>query len=83
MINRDVFRRPVYGGLLTPIMGSGIQLLFVFFGLIGTHTHTFTKKGTRISNFFLYLVSLYMGWYHPAQPGSLTRWFTFFYLLSR
>ncbi|KAG2200538.1 hypothetical protein INT47_012324 [Mucor saturninus] len=61
LISRDVFRRPIYGGLLTPIMGSGIQLLIVSIGLI---------------------VSLYMGWYHPAQPGSLTRWFTFFYLLG-
>lgn len=61
LINRDVFRRPVYGGLLTPIMGSGIQLLIVFIGLI---------------------VCLHMGWYHPAQPGSLVRWFTFFFLLG-
>lgn len=35
LINRDVFRRPIYGGLLTPIMGSGIQLLIVSVGLIG------------------------------------------------
>lgn len=35
LINRDVFRRPIYGGLLTPIMGSGIQLLIVSIGLIG------------------------------------------------
>lgn len=34
LISRDVFRRPVYGGLLTPIMGSGIQLLIVSVGLI-------------------------------------------------
>ncbi|CAO3623423.1 unnamed protein product [Mucor hiemalis] len=61
LINRDVFRRPVYGGLLTPVMGSGIQLLIVFIGLI---------------------VCLSMGWYHPAQPGSLVRWFTFFFLLG-
>lgn len=35
LINRDVFRRPIYGGLLTPVMGSGIQLLIVAVGLIG------------------------------------------------
>lgn len=35
LISRDVFRRPIYGGLLTPIMGSGIQLLIVSMGLIG------------------------------------------------
>ncbi|KAI7900122.1 Endomembrane protein 70-domain-containing protein [Cokeromyces recurvatus] len=34
LIHRDVFRRPVYGGLLTPFMGTGIQLIFVFSGLI-------------------------------------------------
>ncbi|KAG2228934.1 hypothetical protein INT48_001509 [Thamnidium elegans] len=61
LINRDVFRRPIYGGLLTPVMGSGIQLLIVLIGLI---------------------VCLYMGWYHPAQPGSLTRWFTLLYLVG-
>lgn len=41
LINRDVFRRPIYGGLLTPIMGSGIQLLTVAVGLLGK------KKKTR------------------------------------
>ncbi|KAL7326661.1 hypothetical protein PS15p_208960 [Mucor circinelloides] len=61
LINRDVFRRPIYGGLLTPVMGSGIQLLIVAVGLI---------------------VCLQFGWYHPAQPGSLTRWFTFLFLLG-
>lgn len=35
LISRDVFRRPIYGGLLTPVIGSGIQLLIVFIGLIG------------------------------------------------
>lgn len=34
LIDRDVFRRPVYGGLLTPLMGTGIQLLVVAFGLL-------------------------------------------------
>lgn len=27
LIHRDVFRRPIYGGLLAPIIGSGVQLL--------------------------------------------------------
>ncbi|KAI8985133.1 hypothetical protein BDB01DRAFT_789023 [Pilobolus umbonatus] len=61
LINRDVFRRPIYGGLLTPLMGTGIQLIIVYVGLI---------------------VCLYMGWYHPAQPGSLTRWFTLLFMLG-
>ncbi|RCI01909.1 hypothetical protein CU098_011477, partial [Rhizopus stolonifer] len=61
LINRDVFRRPVYGGLLTPIMGTGIQLFMVFIGLT---------------------LCLQLGWYHPAQPGSLARWFTFLFLLG-
>lgn len=61
LVNRDVFRRPVYGGLLTPIMGGGIQLVIVALGL---------------------LVSLQMSWYHPAQPGSLVRWFTVFFLVG-
>jgi transmembrane 9 superfamily protein 2/4 len=61
LINRDVFRRPIYGGLLTPVMGSGIQLLIAAFGIIGC---------------------LFMGWYHPAEPASLTRWVTFFIILG-
>ncbi|CEP16690.1 hypothetical protein [Parasitella parasitica] len=61
LINRDVFRRPIYGGLLTPVMGTGIQLLVVAVGLI---------------------VCLQLDWYHPAQPGSLTRWFTFLFTLG-
>lgn len=40
LISRDVFRRPVYGGLLTPVIGSGIQLLIVFIGLIGKFHYT-------------------------------------------
>lgn len=28
------------------------------------------------------IVCLQFGWYHPAQPGSLTRWFTFLFLLG-
>ncbi|KAI8360777.1 hypothetical protein BD560DRAFT_473982 [Blakeslea trispora] len=61
LIGRDVFRRPVYGGLLTPLLGSGIQLIAVFLGLI---------------------MSLQLGWYHPAQPRSLIHWFMFFFVLS-
>ncbi|OBZ83203.1 Transmembrane 9 superfamily member 7, partial [Choanephora cucurbitarum] len=34
LISRDVFRRPVYGGLLTPLLGSGIQLISVLVGLM-------------------------------------------------
>ncbi|KAI8635912.1 hypothetical protein BD408DRAFT_438412 [Parasitella parasitica] len=61
LVNRDVFRRPIYGGLLTPVMGSGIQLLVVAVGLI---------------------ICLQLGWFHPAQPRSLTRWFTFLFILG-
>ncbi|ORY93753.1 hypothetical protein BCR43DRAFT_495268 [Syncephalastrum racemosum] len=28
LIHRDVFRRPIYGGLLAPIVGTGVQTLF-------------------------------------------------------
>ncbi|KAG1465147.1 hypothetical protein G6F56_004941 [Rhizopus delemar] len=34
LVDRDVFRRPVYGGLLPPLMGTGIQLIIVAFGLL-------------------------------------------------
>lgn len=34
LIYRDVFRRPVYGGLLTPLMGTGIQLLVIALGIL-------------------------------------------------
>ncbi|KAI9485337.1 MAG: hypothetical protein EXX96DRAFT_5403 [Benjaminiella poitrasii] len=34
LIHRDVFRRPMYGGLLTPLMGTGIQFMIIFIGLI-------------------------------------------------
>lgn len=27
LIHRDVFRRPIYGGLLAPIIGTGVQTL--------------------------------------------------------
>ncbi|KAI9495121.1 Endomembrane protein 70-domain-containing protein [Zychaea mexicana] len=30
LIHRDVFRRPMYGGLLAPLVGSGMQLLLSF-----------------------------------------------------
>lgn len=56
LINRDVFRRPVYGGLLTPVMGSGIQLLIVLIGLIGNiHMYIIGKKKMETCLFFLLL----------------------------
>ncbi|ORX58674.1 hypothetical protein DM01DRAFT_1318052 [Hesseltinella vesiculosa] len=30
LVHRDVFRRPMYGGLLAPLLGTGVQLLLVF-----------------------------------------------------
>ena len=30
LIHRDVFRRPMFGGLLAPVVGSGMQLLLSF-----------------------------------------------------
>jgi transmembrane 9 superfamily protein 2/4 len=29
------------------------------------------------------IACLQLGWYHPAQPGSLTRLFTLFFLLGK
>lgn len=34
LLHGDVFRTPVFSGLLAPFVGSGMQLLFVAFGLI-------------------------------------------------
>lgn len=34
LIHGDVFRAPPYGGLLAPLVGSGIQLLFMTIGLL-------------------------------------------------
>ncbi|KAI9260834.1 hypothetical protein BY458DRAFT_439880 [Sporodiniella umbellata] len=33
LIDRDVFRRPTYGGLLPPLIGTGVQLILVAIGL--------------------------------------------------
>jgi transmembrane 9 superfamily protein 2/4 len=30
LVNKDVFRRPTYGGLFAPLVGTGIQLLVTF-----------------------------------------------------
>lgn len=35
LIHRDVFRRPIYGGLLAPLVGSGIQLTMAAIGTLG------------------------------------------------
>lgn len=35
LIHRDVFRRPIYGGLLAPLVGSGIQLVVAAVGTLG------------------------------------------------
>jgi transmembrane 9 superfamily protein 2/4 len=34
LLHGDVFRAPVYGGLLAPLVGSGMQLLFMAIGLL-------------------------------------------------
>ena len=34
LLHGDVFRAPPYGGLLAPLVGSGMQLLFVIVGLL-------------------------------------------------
>ncbi|KAF2627709.1 endomembrane protein 70 [Macroventuria anomochaeta] len=34
LLHGDVFRAPAYGGLLAPLVGSGMQLLYMAFGLI-------------------------------------------------
>ncbi|KAG0170613.1 hypothetical protein DFQ28_002057 [Apophysomyces sp. BC1034] len=35
LIHRDVFRRPIYGGLLAPVLGTGVQLLTAFAFAVG------------------------------------------------
>ncbi|KAF2681079.1 multispanning membrane protein [Lentithecium fluviatile CBS 122367] len=34
LVHGDVFRAPLYGGLLAPLIGSGIQLLFTTIGIL-------------------------------------------------
>ncbi|KAI8066462.1 hypothetical protein BC940DRAFT_240290 [Gongronella butleri] len=34
LVHRDVFRRPIYGGLLAPLLGSGVQLMVMLGYLI-------------------------------------------------
>ncbi|OAA56676.1 multispanning membrane protein [Niveomyces insectorum RCEF 264] len=34
LLHGDVFRKPAYGSLLAPLIGSGMQLLFMAFGLV-------------------------------------------------
>ncbi|KAH6642967.1 endomembrane protein 70 [Boeremia exigua] len=34
LLHGDVFRSPAYGGLLAPLVGSGMQLLYMAFGLL-------------------------------------------------
>lgn len=34
LLHGDVFRAPAYGGLLAPLVGSGMQLLYMAFGLL-------------------------------------------------
>lgn len=34
LLHGDVFRTPAYGGLLAPLIGSGMQLLYMSFGLL-------------------------------------------------
>lgn len=34
LLHGDVFRTPAYGGLLAPLVGSGMQLLYMAFGLL-------------------------------------------------
>lgn len=61
LISKDVFRRPLYGGLFAPVLGGGIQIVIA-----------------TVSS----IIALYLGWYHPAQPGAFTRWFTVFFMLA-
>jgi transmembrane 9 superfamily member 2/4 len=35
LLHGDVFRPPPYGGLLAPLVGSGMQLVFMIVGLLG------------------------------------------------
>ena len=34
LLHGDIFRAPAYGGLLAPLVGSGMQLLYMAFGLL-------------------------------------------------
>ena len=34
LLHGDIFRAPAYGGLLAPLIGSGMQLLYMAFGLL-------------------------------------------------
>ncbi|KAI9322409.1 hypothetical protein BX666DRAFT_2022888 [Dichotomocladium elegans] len=58
LIHRDVFRRPMYGGLLAPLIGSGVQVLV-------TGTACLAQPGSiiRLAAFFYVLSSVAAGYY--------------------
>ncbi|KAI8977554.1 hypothetical protein BDF20DRAFT_913864 [Mycotypha africana] len=77
LISRDVFRRPVYGGILTPLVGSGIQLAVVFIGmLLWYHMGWFHPMQPRsFIRFFVlfYLIGSVPGGYYSARLYKVFR----------
>ncbi|CAO3591192.1 unnamed protein product [Absidia cylindrospora] len=77
LIHRDVFRRPIYGGLLAPVIGTGIQLLFIAAMVIGMVYRGWifiAKPGSLISSFInLYVPSSCFAGYWSARIYKVFR----------
>ncbi|KAI9308707.1 hypothetical protein BJ944DRAFT_259744 [Cunninghamella echinulata] len=71
LIHRDVFRRPIYGGLLAPIIGSGLSLLIIGFIILGGMYNGWVhpaKHGALISLFIkLYIPGSFIAGYWSAR----------------
>ncbi|KAI8093607.1 uncharacterized protein BX664DRAFT_330099 [Halteromyces radiatus] len=59
LVHRDVFRRPIYGGLLAPMIGTGLQVFIVISIIIGSIYKGWTypaKPGSLISLFIQFYI---------------------------
>ncbi|KAJ8661005.1 hypothetical protein O0I10_003227 [Lichtheimia ornata] len=82
LIHRDVFRRPIYGGLLAPLVGSGIQLVVAAVGtlvcmVLGT-SHPAQPGSLFRTAFVIYMLSSILAGYHSARIYKVFRgrsWF--------
>ncbi|KAI8136664.1 hypothetical protein BJV82DRAFT_638652 [Fennellomyces sp. T-0311] len=82
LIHRDVFRRPIYGGLLAPLVGSGMQLLVTAVSTIGCIAmgHCHPAQPGAILNFAatVYIWTSFVAGYYSARIYKVFRgrsWF--------
>ncbi|KAI8344798.1 hypothetical protein BC941DRAFT_409636 [Chlamydoabsidia padenii] len=77
LVHRDVFRRPIYGGLLAPLVGTGLQLFLILMAIVMSvykgWVHP-TKPGSLVSLFIkLYVPSCGIAGYWSSRIYKVFR----------